>query len=165
MPATVTIGAFVFGAVLLLLALVGGGIKIFGAEITGTVGKVARTLAFVLGLVFVTLGITGLDPKPDPTNKPDTFNLSGIWRDDFGTTYDVSQTGNRYEFTADNSDNRFDADGQGTIVGSRFHSEYIRNGRIKGTSEGQISEDGNISDATFHDDELGTFQRRLQRHR
>src|SRR5689334_9964740 len=118
MPATVTIGAFVFGAVLLLLAIVGGGIKLFGAEITGSVGKVARTVAFVLGLAFVSLGISGLEPDPDPDPFPtptdsvkgmkpepaqssDNINIGGMWYDDIGTQYFVTQQSwSQYSFTA-----------------------------------------------------------------
>jgi hypothetical protein len=57
MPQTIEIGAFVLGAVLLLLALVSGGFKIFGAEISAAANKPARVIAFLLGLSFIGLGI------------------------------------------------------------------------------------------------------------
>jgi PQQ-dependent catabolism-associated CXXCW motif protein len=53
MPQTLTIGIFVLGAVMLLLALVSGGFKIFGSEMPGVANRSARIIAFVLGLVLV----------------------------------------------------------------------------------------------------------------
>jgi len=57
MPNTIQIAAFVLGAVLLLLALVGGQFKIFGAEIQGMVGPWTRVIASMLGVAFVAVGI------------------------------------------------------------------------------------------------------------
>jgi hypothetical protein len=57
MPEIIETGAFVFGAVLVLLALVSGGFKIFGAEVSGTAGQLARVIAFFLGLFFVSVGL------------------------------------------------------------------------------------------------------------
>jgi hypothetical protein len=71
MPQNIAIAAFVLGAVLLLASLLTGGFKIFGAEVTGTVGKTGRVLAFVLGLVFVMVGIGYHDPQePKPAERP-----------------------------------------------------------------------------------------------
>jgi len=39
MPTSLTIGIFVFGAVLLLVALVGGKFKLFGTEVSGEVSN------------------------------------------------------------------------------------------------------------------------------
>jgi len=54
MPQIITIGAFVLGAVLILVALVGGGSKVFGAEVSGEAGSVPRILA-VVGAFFLIL--------------------------------------------------------------------------------------------------------------
>lgn len=56
MPGTLSIGAFVLGAVLLLVALLSGGFKIFGAEVSGGTSTTARVIAFVLGLLFIGVG-------------------------------------------------------------------------------------------------------------
>ncbi len=58
MPESLTIAAFVFGAVLILLSLVSGGFKIFGAEVSGTAGRLGRIVAFVLGLILIAFGLS-----------------------------------------------------------------------------------------------------------
>jgi hypothetical protein len=60
------IALFSFGAVLLLLGLVGGRFKIFGAEIVGSVGWFMRILAGVAGVVLVTLALLSNAPSPRP---------------------------------------------------------------------------------------------------
>jgi len=59
MPQTITIAAFVFGAVLLLIALIGGRFKIFGAEVSEVVGRTTRVIAAVAGIVFIVIGLYG----------------------------------------------------------------------------------------------------------
>jgi len=54
MPQSLDLAAFVFGAVLILLSLVAGSFKLFGAEVQGKVGTVGRVIAFVLGLILIT---------------------------------------------------------------------------------------------------------------
>ena len=55
MPDTLQTGSFVLGAVLLLIAILGGNFKIFSAEVSGTVGTFVRWIAGLTGLVFVFL--------------------------------------------------------------------------------------------------------------
>lgn len=57
MPATLTIGFFVFGAVLLLIGLVGGKFNIFVSYMPGVSNPVLRIISFVLGVVFLVLAI------------------------------------------------------------------------------------------------------------
>ncbi len=73
MPGNLAIGAFVLGAILLLVSLLSGGFKIFGAEISGTTGKTGKIISFVLGLVFIITGFStsgtapsNVIPDPDP---------------------------------------------------------------------------------------------------
>ena len=67
MPESLSIAAFVFGAVLLLIAFVGGNFKIFGAELSRTAGPVIRVISGVLGLVFVLVAFADTStPDPDP---------------------------------------------------------------------------------------------------
>ena len=78
MPETLSIGIFVLGAVMLLLALVSGGFKIFGSEMPGLSNPAARVIAFVIGagLVGFSLyhfrdGTAGAKPQP-AANPPQT---------------------------------------------------------------------------------------------
>lgn len=66
--------AFVLGTVLLLIAVVGGKFKIFGAEISGTVGSAGRLVAGLAGLALITIGLisalrqNSFTPPPTPRN-------------------------------------------------------------------------------------------------
>jgi hypothetical protein len=63
MPQSLDLAAFVFGAVLILLALVAGSFKLFGAEVQGTTGRLGRIVAFALGLILI---VSRLAPRsPD----------------------------------------------------------------------------------------------------
>jgi len=65
MTQSITVAAFVFGAVLLLIALLGGNFKIFGAEISGTAGRAGRLAAGVAGIVLIAIGLfEGFQPSP-----------------------------------------------------------------------------------------------------
>lgn len=59
MPQNITIAAFVFGSVLLLIALLGGKFKIFGAEVDGVIGSNTRIFAGILGVIFLGIGLYG----------------------------------------------------------------------------------------------------------
>ncbi|HVZ38331.1 MAG TPA: hypothetical protein VHI13_03570 [Candidatus Kapabacteria bacterium] len=88
MPQTISLGAFVLGAVLLLVGLVGGRFKIFSAEVESSAGKLARTIATILGICLVGFGLmreTGFlngalaegNPGPDTTARPHGAGGSG----------------------------------------------------------------------------------------
>lgn len=64
MPESTTIGILVLGAVMLLLALVSGGFKIFGAELPGVAGRTSRVIAFVIGLVLVGFSLVHFQDGP-----------------------------------------------------------------------------------------------------
>ncbi len=58
MPPTVSIGLMVLGGVLLLIPIIGGKFKIFGAEVSDTISSwQLRLLAGVLGIIFVLVAI------------------------------------------------------------------------------------------------------------
>ena len=60
MPDNLRIGVFAFGAVLILVALLGGNFKLFGAEVASTVSNhILRFIAFALGAMLVALAIQG----------------------------------------------------------------------------------------------------------
>ena len=70
MPQNVTIGAFVLGAVLLLIALLAGGFKIFSVEIRGRTGPLQRIVAGVLGILLIIVGLSGYFPHSCGSAKP-----------------------------------------------------------------------------------------------
>jgi hypothetical protein len=65
LPQSITIAAFVFGAVLLLIAIMGGGFKLFGAEVAGKAGILMRLVAGTLGLLLILFGIFGSAERND----------------------------------------------------------------------------------------------------
>ncbi|MDB5480871.1 MAG: sulfurtransferase [Caulobacteraceae bacterium] len=72
MPQTLIIGIFVLGAVMLLLALVSGGFKIFGSELPGVAGRSGRIIAFAIGVVLVGFSLFHFrDEPPAPAKDSD----------------------------------------------------------------------------------------------
>lgn len=71
MPPSLSIGTFVLGAVLLLIALTDGGVKIFGADVAGASKAGAKVAAGVIGALLILVGLwTSFDPKgPVPNPK------------------------------------------------------------------------------------------------
>jgi hypothetical protein len=57
MPDSIKIAVFIFGAILFLIGLLGGGFKLFGAEVSGKAGPGIRLLAAVFGLSLVIFGL------------------------------------------------------------------------------------------------------------
>lgn len=74
MPENLGIGFFVLGAVLILIALVGGRFKIFIAEISPAVtSPYVRIIAFALGVMFILLSLNPAmisDALAESTNTP-----------------------------------------------------------------------------------------------
>jgi hypothetical protein len=60
----ITTAAFVLGAVLLLIAILHGGFKIFGAEVDGTAGRFGRILAGLLGVILIGIGLFNSVSRP-----------------------------------------------------------------------------------------------------
>jgi len=74
-PQSITIAAFVLGAVLLLIAVLHGGFKIFGAEVDGTAGRFGRIFAGLLGIILIGIGLFSSLYKPSsqiPSGSPKT---------------------------------------------------------------------------------------------
>jgi len=71
--APMSMAAFVLGAVLLLIAFVGGSFKIFAAEISGSAGRLTRWTSGGLGLVLILIGLAFaiLELQPQPSPEPD----------------------------------------------------------------------------------------------
>ena len=56
MPTSLSIAAFVLGAVLVLVSLLSGGFKLFGAEVSGTTGAGRKFVAFIVGIILIIVG-------------------------------------------------------------------------------------------------------------
>ena len=69
MPANIALGAFIVGAILLLLAVSHGGFKIFGAEMSGAEGRAPRIVAGLCGALLLGFG-AGNRRAPTPRRTP-----------------------------------------------------------------------------------------------
>jgi hypothetical protein len=105
-----------------------------------------------------TPGNGGLAPVPVPSpsvpSSPDT-NISGTWRDEVGTVYEITQAGNRYTYTSflsrpeGDSFVTLETTGSGRIVDGQLNGRIDTTlvddkGRIQstGTLEGELTVDG-----------------------
>jgi len=71
MPDSIQIAEFVFGALLLLIALLGGNFKLFGAEVTTIVSnRSLRFLAFMAGAILLVVAIFKPPSSPSPPFSP-----------------------------------------------------------------------------------------------
>ncbi len=83
MPQSIPIAAFAFGAVLLLIALLGGKFKLFGAEVSGTAGRAGRSVAAILGIALIVIGLVialqtadrGSGPQPSTSDSDKSSRL------------------------------------------------------------------------------------------
>jgi len=184
MPQTITIAAFVLGAVLLLTALLGGRFKIFGAEVSVTTGRLARAIAFVFSLFFISIGLmkfsetppsesnsapstrtlppiepppTEMQPAKLPQPAVQTLNISGLWRDGVGMNYYITQNGDSFTFTASNPYNGAASSGSGTIAQNQVISSFQTNLPSFGKGSGAVSADGQVMQGTFFDSVLGQY--------
>lgn len=200
MPASLSIAIFIFGAVLLLIGLLGGAFKLFGTEVTGTVGPCVRIAALILGGGFIAWGLaiehhspattavpvaraetsepptprgTALAAEPAatrtmPATAPlesamEAFNLTGMWRDETGTVYQVSQHGSVFEFQASNALTGARAEGTGRLQGRNWTSDFRTNIPSTGTGSGMISQDGNQMMGSYRDTSYGSYSHTIAR--
>lgn len=68
MPENIAVAAFVVGAVMLLISIVGGKFKIFGAEVSTMAGTTGRVLAGVLGTMLIGFGLYNSAGKFEQAN-------------------------------------------------------------------------------------------------
>jgi hypothetical protein len=71
MPENIRIGAFVLGGIFLLIAILGGNFKIFGAEVASTVSnRSLRFVAFILGTILLIVTMFPSPPGSISGSKP-----------------------------------------------------------------------------------------------
>jgi hypothetical protein len=162
MPQNMTIAAFVFGAVLILVGLMGGRFKVFDVEVSGTAGTFPRIIAFVLGAVLTVVAMVGFDSEREstieardhivppaqqndqpPAQRAQRIDISGNWRDPLlGTLSQVSQEGDTFRFTARGLSclgGSYESSGQGTISGAVVETSYRAVHQYGFASEGKCS--------------------------
>jgi|SRR5208283_4341899 len=185
MPQSITIAAFVFGAVLLLISLLGGGFKIFGAEVSGSAGKVGRLVAGVAGFILISVGliasiykpITQTTPDEQPTAPVNTqpspgssgptehdVNIAGIWHDDSGGLTEFTQHGSSVTFGFSGNGT---STGSGTVRGHvleiNYENHYLNGTRSSGRCSGIVSPDGRLIRYSCLDTVYGQSQMSLTR--
>ncbi len=177
MPQTIETGAFAFGAILLLLALVSGGFKIFGAEVSGAANTLGRVLAFVLGLSLIGLAVYVSNPavrKPDvapaePKQQTSTTprtqaGIAGTWADPTGTLFRITPTGNGvFSFVAVNRQSGLQSQGTVTTRGDQLISTFRTNIPSTGGGTGTLSADGLRLTGDFRDSVVGSYSMTLYR--
>ncbi len=100
------------------------------------------------------------DELPPPSPRPTAeINIGGAWRDTWGFQSQVTQHGDKYQFTAwgIGCGGSFQSSGSGTIKGNSVESTYqstYSHGRCSGT----VSPDGMRMTSTCIDSVCGQFQ-------
>jgi hypothetical protein len=127
MPVNLQLAVFMLGAILLLIAILGGGFKIFGAEINQTDNLPARGIAGFLGLTMVLAALLLPNPaaappaiEPPPYMPPQTVYVPppkapgdviiGVWKQyvqapestqwQYVGTFDVAKSNGNYTMSA-----------------------------------------------------------------
>jgi hypothetical protein len=177
MPEHLSIAAFVFGAVLILLALVGGEFKLFGAEISGRTGRFGRALAFVLGIASIAAGWLLPAPfMPDPPapsaaairldpggpRASPSATIGGSWYETYpnpGNLSQITQDGDTFRYTVQGAvgGQALRSSGSGTIRGQSLLSTYQTDLPSSGQCSGLLSSDGTTITSTCVDSVYGTF--------
>jgi hypothetical protein len=92
--------------------------------------------------------------EPPP---PVQANLTGVWTDDFGDIIHITQTGDSFEFVAENNSTHVAGRGRGTVHGQSFTNSYQTNRPSTGSGSGMISVDGMQTTGTYFDSMVGRY--------
>jgi len=102
-------------------------------------------------------------PRQSAVSQPravsEALDLSGLWRDNWGNTSQITQRGDAYTFTAWGSACRgnFRSTGSGTIRGKSVESTYQSTIPSQGRCSGTVSDDGRRATSTCVDSVCGQF--------
>ena len=91
---------------------------------------------------------------------PSVPNLSGAWRDNWGTVSQLTQNGNKFQFTAEGTSctgQYFHSTGSGSIDGNNVQTNYQSNLPSRGDCSGTLAANGLQIDSTCRDSVCGTF--------
>ena len=94
--------------------------------------------------------------QPSPT--PAAIDLSGSWRDAYGNTSHITQTGESFQMTGSGAAcrGRYEATASGTVSGNRIEMTYETN-YSRGQCQGTIAPGGRRITSTCIDSECGQF--------
>jgi hypothetical protein len=91
---------------------------------------------------------------------PPLPNLSGVWRDNWGTVYQLTQSGNAFQYTAEGTSCRggyFQSSGSGSVTGNSVQSTYQSSIPSRGSCSGTLSSNGQQVISTCTDSVCGAF--------
>lgn len=182
MPESLSIGAFVFGAILVLAALVGGEFKLFGAEVNAKLDRSVRAVSFLLGILLLGWALLGGEfmqngpPKPrttDATEAPVTpagtdkgadtpkppaiANLAGEWVDNHGGTHQIKQRGEQLRFTGYNPGADVRSQGTGRVTGEQVTWDFQTDIPSEGTVNMRLAPDHNSASGVVEDSAEGRY--------
>ncbi|WP_290648322.1 hypothetical protein [Aquisalimonas sp.] len=98
------------------------------------------------------------EPVPAPA-----VQILGVWEDNNGTIYAITQDGADFSFTAVNHALGFRSQGSGSLSGRSFTTTFVVNGAHSGDGSGTISEDGRLMWGDFRDQLSGSYQLSLRK--
>lgn len=139
--------------------------------IPGLLTAIAALITAVGGVIIL-FRETGPSPQTvtqqpaQGTTAPPPIALTGQWRDNWGTVYLVTQTGNSFILTATGTSCKgvpYQSKGSGTISGETMQSVYESSIGSTGSCSGIISNQGNTIDASCTDTVCGRFSMRSER--
>lgn len=108
-------------------------------------------------------GNTESPPVQEPVPAP-AVQILGVWEDNNGTIYTVTQDGADFSFTAINHALGFRSQGSGRLSGRSFTTTFVVDGAYSGDGSGTISEDGRLMWGEFRDQLSGSYQLSLRKH-
>lgn len=138
--------------------------------VPGALTAIGTVIAAVTGLIVALRDGGDRSPAPAPTvpaassrqtviptGQPD---LSGTWRDNWGTIYQLTQDGPSLRFTAQGTSCRgvpFNSSGSGTVIGNQVETSYQSSVASRGTCSATVSPDGRQMTSRCTDSLCGTF--------
>ncbi|HEX9653461.1 MAG TPA: hypothetical protein VGA99_07100, partial [bacterium] len=93
-------------------------------------------------------------PKVDAARQRD---ISGLWQDATGTTFNIVQNGRNFTFSASNPYTGYYSQGSGTISGNRVVSSFQTNSPSTGQGEGTLTADGTTISGSCYDSVFGQY--------